>query len=136
MNERTAVPFLVDHTEVNRIPFLQEGISRGDVDGCLVGVNSLSLTGGVLFRDQLGDGDIGNGRVSVVSGPVGKGQLLGFYEEVEVLGRIVSHLLDVVWLQKIQHFQCCNPLTVGWQFPDVVTTIVRRHRFDPFRLMV
>ena len=129
LDQADGVAVLVDHRHVDRVRRLRVA-GRGPVVG-MGGVDQLAPARGVRLRDQLGDGDPGEIGVGVVFGPVLVGELLGLDHQVERLGRLRPHRLEVVRLQEVEDLQDRDPLAVGRQFPDVVAPIIRRDGLDP-----
>ena len=136
LDEAAAIAVLVDDSQVNRIAMLEFGVTGGDVGRGLLQVDSGVLFLAIRVGDQFGRGQFAEVRVGVEQGPVGERQFLGFDEQVDVLAGIVSHRLDVVLFEDIEHFESGDALSVGWQFPDVVASVVGRHRFDPVAVVI
>ena len=91
---------------------------------------------GVILGDQLLDGLLAEGGIGIELGPVGKGQFLGFHEQVQMLGAIVPERSQVMLLENVQHLKGGDSLTVRRQFPDVVAAIIGADRLDPVAFML
>ena len=51
---------------------------------------------------------------------------------MRVVGRSPAHGWKIVPLEHIEHLQYRKALAVGWDLPNIVSTVVGRDRFDPF----
>src|SRR4030042_4821309 len=44
-----------------------------------------------------------------------------------------SHRLYIIALKDIHDLKCCDSLSVWREFPDIISTVIHRYRFHPFR---
>ena len=63
------------------------------------------------------------------------GELLGFDEQVDVLGTAEAVLLQVIAFERVQDFQRGQALSVRRQLVNVVAAIIRLDGLDPFALV-
>ncbi len=111
-------------------------IPRGDFRRGFVGIDAFSLLGRVVAGQQALHGNESELRIGEVLGPVSEGQLFGFNQEVEIVGTVRPHCLEIVGLENVQHFERRQSLSIRRQFPHFVAPVVGRNRFDPFAVMI
>ncbi len=99
-------------------------------------VDQLAAIFRVGLGDQLGDGELVKPGVGEILRPVRVGQLLGFDEQMQIIGIVTSHRAEIIALEQIEHLQDGDPLAVGRKLPHVVAAVVGRDGLDPFGRMV
>ena len=136
LNERAAVAIFIDNRQVNCVTLAEDRVSGIDVRCSFLHVDACSLVIAVLFRNQLGGGQLVEVGIGVELCSVGKSQLLRFDKEVNQVRRIVSHSANIKPFDHVQHFQSGDALAVRWQFPHVVASVVRRNGINPLRRVI
>ena len=110
-------------------------IARRDVDRRLVEVDSRSLLRRVLLRDQFTGREPTERGIGVELRSVGERELLRFRKQMDVLGTLRPHRLQVEAFQDVEHLQRGDPLSIGRQLPHGVPAIRGRDRIEPVALV-
>ena len=133
LDQADSVEILVDHRHVDRVRRLRLARDRAVVG--VVGVHQRGAGPGIWLGDQLGHGDPGEGGVGVIPGAIFVGELLGLDQDVEPLGGVRAHALEVVGLHQVEHLEHGDPLAVRRELPDVKAPVIRRDGLVPRRGM-
>ena len=67
---------------------------------------------------------------------VGKRDLLGFGDRVQIVGGVVAERLDLEALEDVEHFERDEALGARRHFEHVCTAVVGADGFDPLRLVI
>src|SRR5690625_1584263 len=86
---------------------------------------------GILLRKQLRHRKFSKVRISIPGGQIGVGQFLGLCKVVDMLRTAESELRHLISLQNIEHLQNGHSLSIWRNFPNIISSIVHRDRFDP-----
>ena len=131
LDQRNHVTILVGGGQVNC--FTGKRVARHKIVARPVGVDQFAAFGGVGFGNQFLHGHFHKFRVGVVLGAVFKSEFLGLRKQVYVPRRAEVLFPEFKTLQNVQYLQHIDSLAVGRQFPDIITPVVRRNRFNPLR---
>ena len=135
LDQRAAVAVLVDDRQIDRVAVpAVAGRPAGTSTAALFGIDPLPLLSRrTPSRSARPTGTSADRRVGVELGAVGKGELLGLDEQVQILRRCWGPLPARSYASSMLSIcSAAMPLAVRRQFPDVVAAVVRRDRLDPF----
>ena len=125
LDERHHVAVFVSHCEVDGVTMV-DGIrqSSGIRLRRHVRVDELPAFVGVLFGNELLNGNCGEIRVRIESSAVFERQFFCFDEQVSVESAAEAGIAKIKGFEKIEHLEGGNSLSVGRELPNVVAAIV------------